>query len=265
MTGNIRSYLMQPAVVAASRDFVSIRLLTYENKSEYDYMESLLGVSPGTLPNTVFCILAPDGQTQLVRAGRGPRHGYSGARSMAAGMRRIATRYPVRADQAVDSRPLPLVRPVDLALNVAASDNRPLIVTAASDPQQLAALQQQVQQLAWNPRFVGQFIYSSTQRRSALKPLAGAQPDAAILVVEPGAFGITGKVVAQLALPASPAEMAATFAKALDAFVPPRKDHNRHIEMGYQLGIEWTTVVPESDRQSVRAKARFKARFQSRR
>ena len=50
------------------------------------------------------------------------------------------------------------------------------------------------------------------------------------------------------------------FTAALDAFVPPRKDHNRHIEMGYQLGIEWTTVVPESDRQSVRAKARFQSR-----
>lgn len=256
---------MQPAVVAASRDFVCIRLLTYENKSEYDFMEDLLGVSPGTLPNTVFCVLAPDGKTQLVRARRGPRHGFSGARSMADGLRRIALRYPVRADQVVASRSLPLVRPVDLALNVAASDNRPLIVTVAPDPQQLAALQQQVQQLAWNPRFIGQFIYSSTQRRAALKPLAGAQPDAAILIVEPGAFGITGKVVAQLALPTSPAAMATAFTAALDAFVPSRKDHNRHIEMGYQLGIEWTTVVPESDRQSVRAKARFKARFQSRR
>ena len=256
---------MQPAVVVASRDFVCIRLLTYENKSEYDFMEDLLGVSPGTLPNTVFCVLAPDGKTQLVRAGRGPRHGFSGARSMADGLRRIALRYPVRADQPVASRSLPLVRPVDLALNVAASDNRPLIVTVASDPQQLAVLQQQVQQLAWNPRFIGQFIYSSTQRRAALKPLAGAHPKSAVLIVEPGTFGIAGKVVAQLDQTASPAEMATTFAKALDKFVPPRKDHNRHIEMGYQLGIEWTTVVPESDRQSVRAKARFKARFQSRR
>ena len=256
---------MQPAVVAASRDFVCIRLLTYENKSEYDFMEDLLGVSPGTLPNTVFCVLAPDGKTQLVRARRGPRHGFSGARSMADGLRRIALRYPVRADQVVASRSLPLIRPVDLALNVAASDNRPLIVTVAPDPQQLAALQQQVQQLAWTPRFIGQFIHSSAQRRAALKPLAGAQPDAAILIVEPGAFGIAGKVVAQLALPTSPAAMATAFTAALDAFVPPRKDHNRHIEMGYQLGIEWTTVVPESDRQSVRAKARFKARFQSRR
>ena len=150
---------MQPAVVAASRNFVCIRLLTYENKSEYDFMEGLLGVSPGTLPNTVFCILAPDGKTQLVRAGRGPRHGFSGARSMADGLRRIALRYPARTGQA---RPLPLVRPVDLALNVAASDNRPLIVTVASDPRQLAVLQQQVQQLAWTPRFIGQFIYSST-------------------------------------------------------------------------------------------------------
>ena len=253
---------MQPAVVAASRNFVCIRLLTYENKSEYDFMEGLLGVSPGTLPNTVFCILAPDGKTQLVRAGRGPRHGFSGARSMADGLRRSALRYPARTGQA---RPLPLVRPVDLALNVAASDNRPLIVTVASAPRQLAVLQQQVQQLAWNPRFIGQFIYSSTQRQAALKPLAGAEPDAAILIVEPGAGGITGKVVAHLTLPTSTATMATACTAAFAAFVPSRKEHNRHIEMGYQLGIEWTTVVPESDRQSVRAKARFKARFQSRR
>ena len=198
------------------------------------------------------------------RAGRGPRHGFSGARSMADGLRRIGMRYPTSADQTAVGRPLPLVRPVDLALNVAARDNRPLIVTVASDPQQLTALQQQEQHLAWNPRFVGQFIYSSTRLRAALKPLAGAQSDSAILIVEPGTFGIAGQVVAQLGQTTSPAEMATTFAKTLDAFVPQRKDHNRHIELGYQLGIEWTTVVPESDRQSVRAKSRFKARFQSR-
>ncbi|MCH2402177.1 MAG: hypothetical protein MK364_23870, partial [Pirellulales bacterium] len=98
-----------------------------------------------------------------------------------------------------------------------------------------------------------------------LKPLAGAHPKSAVLIVEPGTFGIAGKVVGQLGQTASPAEMATAFTAALDAFVPSRKDHNRHIELGYQLGIEWTTVVPESDRQSVRAKARFKARFQSRR
>ena len=94
MTGNIRSYLIQPAVVASSRDFVCVRLLTYESKSEYTFMEQLLGVAPGTLPNTVFCILAPDGKTKLLRAGRGPRQAFSGARSMATGLQRIAARYP---------------------------------------------------------------------------------------------------------------------------------------------------------------------------
>ena len=265
MTGNIRSYLIQPAVVAASRDFVCVRLLTYESKSEYTFMEQLLGVAPGTLPNTVFCILAPDGKTKLLRAGRGPPQAFSGARSMATGLQRIAARYPAIDSESRGGQPLPLVRPVDLALNVAASDNRPLVITVGSDRRQLAEVHQKVQQLAWNAPFVGQFIYGSTTQRTALKPLAGAADQSVILLVEPGPFGVSGQVVAQLDHRASQEQIQAAFGKTLREFVPQQKQHNRHIELGYQLGIEWTTVVPESDRQSVRAKARFKARFQSQR
>ena len=87
-----RSYLSDPAVVEASRAFVCARLLTYEDAEEAALMRRLL---PGRgSVNTAFTILAPDGDRQLVRAGRSPRMAFGSARMMAAELRRIAERFP---------------------------------------------------------------------------------------------------------------------------------------------------------------------------
>jgi hypothetical protein len=260
MQGNIRSYLVNSNVVKASRSFVCIRLLTYENKEEYEYMEGILRVRAGTLPNTVFCVLAPDGKTKLTRSGRGPSFAFANATVMASSMNLMAAKYPTANQNALSDPQLPLVHKVDVALNTAACDNRPLVVTVAADKDQLAKVDSSLLKLAWSEEFAGQFVYGSTTERKDLKPLAGAGDSSAILIVEPGTYGVSGKVIGQLDAGASADEIQQALAKALREFTPQVKFHNAHVQTGYNLGIEWETIVPESDSQSVRAKASFKAR-----
>ena len=83
---------MQKPVVKASREWICIRLLTYESEAEYEFMEELLGVQKGTLPNTVFCMLAPDGKTRLSRPSRSPSV-FRTPENLATQMQRLAAGY----------------------------------------------------------------------------------------------------------------------------------------------------------------------------
>ena len=234
--------------------------MTYENMDEYKFMEGILGVKSGTLPNTIFCMLGPDGTTRLSRSGRGPFFAYANASAMASGMNLLAAKYPNAQKNALSDSQLPLVKRVDLALNVASCDNRMLIVTTAADKPSLKAVDQKLLSLSWSEQFAGQFVYGSTTKPADLKPLAGTEQDKAILVVEPGPYGVSGKVVAQLPAAATTEQIQQALAAALKKFEPLVKSHRSHIQNGYNLGIEWESVVEESDAQSVRAKQAFRAR-----
>ena len=63
--------------VELSRNFVCVRLETYESKAHQDMVRELLG---GKMVNTAFVLLAPDGKTQLTRAGRSPSKGFTDKR-----------------------------------------------------------------------------------------------------------------------------------------------------------------------------------------
>jgi hypothetical protein len=224
-------------------------------------MENLLGVREGTLPNTVFCLLAPDGKTQLTRPTRGP-HNFGTPQNMALQMNKILQQYkPTVPDSFVP--PVPYVDRVDLALNVAASDNRPLIVVFGTDEKQLATINGKLQPLVGDPSVIGQFMYASTTDIAELKVLIGKNKTPGIFIVEPDEFGVSGIITHHIDLNAQGEDILATLRSGLKAFIPFSKDHRRHIENGYTVGIEWKTVVAESDPSSVQAKQRYKARFEN--
>ena len=56
------SFLSDADVVAASRKFVCIRLSTYEDAEEAEFLRSIYVGRSGDLENTVFAILSPDGK-----------------------------------------------------------------------------------------------------------------------------------------------------------------------------------------------------------
>src|SRR5690349_8670427 len=118
-----RSFLSRPDVIAASRAFVCVRLTTYEDKEEGEFLKSFRVTRSGEVENTVATVLSPDGKRQLARASRGAGQTFGNAARMAETMTRIAGEF---AAKNVGSPPeLPKVATVRLAVDVAACDNQP--------------------------------------------------------------------------------------------------------------------------------------------
>src|SRR5438132_10035446 len=92
-----RSFLSQAPVIEASRHFVCVRLTTYENKEEGDFLKSFKVTRSGELENTVFTILSPDGKRQLARAARAARQTFGDAARMAETMNRLAGEHEQKA------------------------------------------------------------------------------------------------------------------------------------------------------------------------
>ena len=238
-----RSFLSQPEVIAASRQFLCIRLATYEDKDEAAYLRSFLVSRSGDLENTVFCILSPDGQKRLVRAGRGTRNAFADASQMAEGMQRIAQDYPAQAAPAA----LPKVANVRLALDVAAADSQPLIVLYAKDEAAKAKLEERMALLAWSDAFLGRFIYSSCTDTTELKAISGVDGNSGILVIEPDKFGLKGKVISQVSADAPAVLVTAALNAGLSTHAVQARTMQNHVREGRELGIFWETKIPVTD------------------
>src|SRR5436190_1873785 len=154
-----RSFLSQAQVIEASRRFVCVRLTTYENKEEGEFLKSFHVTRSGELENTVFTVLSPDGKRQLARASRSARGTFGDAPAMAAALRRIGREFAVKRSAPGQLPELPRVPNVRLAVNVAACDNRPLVVLFAGEEKARRGLEERLKPLAWDDRFLGQFIY----------------------------------------------------------------------------------------------------------
>lgn len=213
----------------------------------------------GLLENTTFGILSPDGKRQLATSGRGPFFAYRDATQMAAAMNRIAAQFPAANQAGLSDTQLPRMKDVDVALNVAACDNLPLVITFDADPRQLAEINRELVETAWDKNLAGQFLYASTNDAKELKPLQGTRDGSQIFVVKPGPYGLSGDVLAQFPASESATTLAASLREVVDSFPRQAKDYNSHVQLGIQLGIEWKTRIPETDLQSLRAKERARA------
>ncbi|MEO8495646.1 MAG: thioredoxin family protein [Planctomycetota bacterium] len=253
------SFLSDERVVAASRNFVCVRLATYEDQQEAEFMSRLFTTRTGVLENTTFGILSPDGKRKLVATGRGPNHAFRDATEMASKMNLIALQHPgAKQARGTDQR-LPRMNSIDIALNVAACDNLPVLVTFAESEQRLAEINDALLQTAWSEPLAGQFVYRSTSNKQELKPIPGVKAAEGILVVEPDQYGLSGKILCEL--PGNPTadQMAAELSQAVAAFSRRPPEYTSHIKLGIQLGIDWESAIPETDQQSIRAKERARA------
>ena len=96
-----RGLLSQPEVIIASRQFVCIRVPTYEDKSVETFTQRLFVGRSGNVENTTFALLSPDAEEKLVRAGRSPQDRYATPAEMAKGLREIAAKYPAKAAESL--------------------------------------------------------------------------------------------------------------------------------------------------------------------
>ena len=236
--------LSKESVVAASRKFICIRPLTYEDKVEADYLRKMFAPR-GFLENTVFAIMDPKTTKYLAGPGRGPDWSFPGADQdasiMARGLDKMAAAFKAKEKPAS----LPLVKDLRFGMNVAACDNVPLVALTGTAEEQ-AALREKVAKLSWDERFIGQFSFT-TAPSDDLKKVIGEVKPAGISIVAPDEFGAKGKL---LGFVPTYGDLGEGLANALAAFKPlNHTDHRGHLQRGVRLGIRWKTAIPCEDQQ----------------
>jgi hypothetical protein len=250
------SFLSQPAVIAASRPFVCVRLTTYENAEGGAFLKSLVPTRSGELENTVFTVLAPDGKRQLARASRSARQTFGDAERMAETLNRIAREYRARPPAGGSLPELPAVANLRLAVNVAACDNRPLVVLFAGDPKALQELRERLRPLAWGESFLGQFVYVAVSDTKELAVLEGVRAEAGVLVVQPDCFGLKGKILTQVGAAASREELVKGLQEGAARHQRETRTFANHVRTGQQQGVFWETVLPVTDPMERQARER---------
>ncbi len=226
-----RSFLSQPEVVQASRQFVCIRLATYESFEEAQMLRGIFLGGSGQVENTTFALLSPDGATPLVYSGRSPDFAFVNSQQMAATMDRISERYRGRL-----SGELPTVVNLRLAVNVAACDGLPVVALTSPDGSRLRNWQSRLAAVAWEPALLGKAIYCLDQR-------ATSRPG--LLVLAPGKFGLDSRPLGWL--DPDSATLSADLLRLLNGYHSDQKNAHDHILEGNQRGVRWQTQIPVTD------------------
>jgi hypothetical protein len=247
-----RSFLSQPSVIAAAQKFVCIRLTTYENADEAEFLRKWFRGGSGELENTTFTILSPDASRSLVRASRSMGDSLHNVREATEAMNRIAQLYAGQLGEGLPE--LPKIPNVRLALDVAACDNRPLVVVATKDAAKGKALEEALRKLAWSKEFLGQLVYAPTSPPDQLKAVEGAADREGLFVIQPDRYGLKGRTLAWVGLDAKPEALAETLRRGARQFQSLDEPFGEHIQEGKKAGVFWETRIPVTDPQELRAR-----------
>lgn len=245
-----RSFLTNKQVVEASRKFVCIRLATYEDQRESQFLKRLYVGRSGQMENTTFAVLSPNAKREIISAGRGPHRAFRDANDMAQQMKRISARFG--NDYHVGSQ-LPMMKSVELALNVAASDNLPLIVLVNDKTHRF---EDALLEIAWQTSYAGQFVFAQANQAADLRSIPKATYETGILFVEPDQFGVVGTTKASFVSLPTKTQLLRTMRQIVAEHPRKNKNHRNHTQLGIQLGMDWQTQIPVTDRQSIQAKKR---------
>ena len=252
-----RSFLADQDVIAASRKFVCIRLATYENADENEVLKGVFAPG-GVLQNTVFSLMSPDGRTSLVRAGRSPAWAFGGQvgrgihrqpaeviGKMAQTMEAIALAYPGK-DKPVGRVPLPYLADLRLALNVAAADRLPLVAVFGNSEQR-KQLEQKLEPLAWSDEFLGRALYVPVNHPEEFKAISGLKTKAGYVVIQPDIFGLKGKVIKEIPIQSTAAQVKQSLSMAVGQHQPSTLTYEQHRSQGADAGQRWESKTPNTD------------------
>ena len=216
-----------------------MRIDSYETTEHQKYVRTFLD---GRFENSAFCLLAPNGQDWLTKAGRGPEM-VLGHRSSVIQMKTVAAKYPDKKSgaQAIVQD----FHSVRQALNVASADQRVLVIVSGSK-EQTDGLRTSLQSVANEERIVGKFHFDFDETSDWYKQIKGLKAGPSIVVVRPGEFGMDGAVMKQLPLAADSSEIIKTLLVANSEFAKTtkKKVYSSHVAKGTKLGIYFDSVVP---------------------
>ena len=258
-----RSFLFLNPVIDASRRFVCIRTLTYENAQERDFQRALFIGRSGDVENTTFCLLGPDGKKRITRAGRSIRQDFQSPEEMADWMDEVASYYEEERHKAglgpEPLKALPLVPTVRLGVITAAADDVPLVVIYAGSGAEASRLNAVAAAVAWRPEFLGRCAYASTVTASDLAAVDTGAAEPGFLIVQPTHFGLSGKLLARADPTASPEQLAATLRQGLKLYQPGPLKGFQYLRAGQHAGVFWNTKLPVTDIEEAGARERTRA------
>lgn len=235
-------FLSKLDVIQASRNFVCVRMMTYESASEAEVLKTLWRPD-APLENTIFAILDPNGRA-IVRGGRSPQMAFRDASDMASQMNEISRYY--NSGGSFSPKHLPAVETVRLAVDVAACDKRPLVIVTGQNEQERKSLASRLAPVAWSDGLIGKLVYT-TGSPFDLGSIKNANKSSGYIFVAPGLFGTDGTAMVQLGANATAADLASASKQALSWFKPQELSHHDHVRQGRQLGIDWQTAIPVTD------------------
>ena len=232
-------------------------MATYENADENEVLKGVFAPG-GVLQNTVFALMSPDGRTSLVRAGRSPAWAFGGQvgrgihqqppeviGKMAQTMGAIALAYPGK-DKPVGRVPLPYLADIKLALNVAAADRLPLVAVFGNAAQR-KQMEQQLEPMAWADEFLGRALYVPVIKQDEFKEITGLKTQAGYVVIQPDIFGLKGKVIQEISLLSTAAQLKQALSKAVGRQQPSTLTYEQHRSQGAAAGQRWESKTPNTD------------------
>lgn len=245
-----KSFLSNAQVIEASRNFVCMRLATFEDAEEAKFLKKIYGRN-GALENTVYAFLDPSGKT-LTRASRGPRYRNPG--QMVKLMDGIASKYD-GANKLWSDTQLPEMKNATLAINVASCDSLPVLLAVGQSEAELQQIRKRLLPLTWNDEFAGQFVLATATADTKLDAVQGITvSESGVYLLDPDKFGLSAKHLATIDLDKnSKGQLRA----ALAQFTPPNKNHRQHVQTGFALGLKWETAIPVTDQQAKSAAKRL--------
>ena len=265
-------WLLKDEVVAASRDFVCIRLTSYESAEEAAFVTKL----QGNPVNTVFAILTPDALPALAMKGlgRGPGELFADTADMVKQMGEVAAKYAVGvAATKADGQPaLPITLDARLGLAVASADLQPLALVIAPDEITRAALEAKLAVLAWSNDLRGRFTYASADSLGGLKlnghgesksdTLKSGAFKSGVLLIEPDVFGVEGKIVSAIDANDVDKMLSDAMHAASAKHVRAAKSREQLKRLALANGIFFETGIPVSGKKEAEDRAKFKAQIE---
>jgi len=229
---------------------------SFESKANQDLVRKFL---KGKFANTAFCVLAPDGKTELTRGGRSPQmsFGIRGRPEVGSAeekarnaevieaMTKISKKYPAKAG--VANAVVEDFNSFKQSLNISSGDQRLLVFTVAPRNQR-EVLKKGMQKVANHPDVIGRFHFDFADTIDAewSKVIEGDKNKTGIFIIHAGEFGQKGKVVAELPLGSKAMKIRETLAKANQDFASTetRKVYSKHVEKGRREGVKYEDNMP---------------------
>jgi len=242
--------------IELSRKYVCVRIESYESKANQTIVRRLLD---GRFENTAFCLLSPDGKTELSKAGRSPQAAIAdlhrarvsatdekaGHEKVFKKLKEVAAKYQPKG-KASDA----VMRDFDSfvqALNVASSEQRLLVYTVAPEATR-KKLADKMKAVANHADVIGRFHFDFAAKPDAKwgDAVTGEKAKTGIFVIQAGEFGQDGKVLLEVPLNISMGQLKTMLLEANAKFAKSeeKKVYNQHITKGRKEGVRYVDELP---------------------